>query len=66
MGREIERLDRAHIKTIHGFCTGILREYPVEAAVDPAFTILDEYETSEILERVVHEVVVGELDSSEG
>ncbi len=59
----LRNLEKAHIKTIHGFCTGILREYPVEAAVDPAFTILDEYETSEILERVVHEVVVGELDS---
>jgi len=58
----LRSLEKAHIKTIHGFCTGILREYPVEAAVDPAFTILDEYEASEILERVVHDVVVGGLD----
>jgi len=61
----LRSLGRAHIKTIHSFCTGILREYPVEAAVDPNFTILDEYETSEILEQIVHEVVIKGLDNKD-
>ena len=35
----LRRLERAHIKTIHSFCAGILRENPVEAAVEPGFAI---------------------------
>ncbi len=37
-----EQLTDAPIKTIHGFCTSILREFPVEAGVDPSFEVLDE------------------------
>ena len=35
-------LPTARISTIHAFCTGLLREYPIEADVDPAFAILEE------------------------
>src|SRR5665648_705708 len=34
-------LDDAPISTIHGFAGRLLREYPVEAGVDPAFEQLD-------------------------
>jgi ATP-dependent helicase/nuclease subunit A len=54
----LRKLEWAPIKTIHSFCAGIVREYPVETGVDPAFTVLDEYETAEQLERIVHEVVM--------
>lgn len=56
-------LEKAHIKTIHSFCAGILRENPVEAAIDPGFAILDSDEASEILERIVHRVVMEGLES---
>ncbi len=35
-------LERAPIATIHAFCAGILRDHPVEAGVDPEFTVLEE------------------------
>jgi ATP-dependent helicase/nuclease subunit A len=35
-------LDQAHISTIHSFAASILRERPVEAGVDPDFSVLDE------------------------
>ncbi|MDP6776185.1 MAG: UvrD-helicase domain-containing protein, partial [Candidatus Latescibacteria bacterium] len=35
-------LGQAYIGTIHGFCSMLLREHAVEAAVDPAFGVLDE------------------------
>lgn len=35
----LEDLDKAPIGTIHGFCSQILRLYPVEAGVDPAFRV---------------------------
>ena len=33
-------LEEAHVGTIHGFCADLLRERPVEARVDPLFTVL--------------------------
>jgi len=36
------QVDTAPITTIHGFCAGLLRSWPVEAGVDPGFTTLDE------------------------
>src|SRR5439155_22902158 len=34
-------LYRAQIETIHAFATNVLRERPVEAGLDPRFTVLD-------------------------
>jgi ATP-dependent helicase/nuclease subunit A len=36
----LARLEEAHIGTIHAFCADLLRERPVEARVDPLFTVL--------------------------
>src|SRR5688500_440815 len=35
-------LEETHVSTIHGFCAELLRERPVEARVDPLFTVLTE------------------------
>ena len=35
-------LDEAFVGTIHGFCAGILRRYPIEAGLPPAFRTADE------------------------
>jgi len=35
-------VDIAPVNTIHGFCAALLRQWPIEAGVDPQFTILDE------------------------
>src|SRR5436190_21014894 len=35
-------LEEAQVNTIHGFCAELLRERPVEAAVDPLFAVLTE------------------------
>ncbi|MCL6590160.1 MAG: UvrD-helicase domain-containing protein [Firmicutes bacterium] len=31
-----------YISTFHAFCAALLREYPIEAAIDPYFRVLDE------------------------
>jgi ATP-dependent helicase/nuclease subunit A len=36
------RLEEAQVSTIHGFCADLLRERPVEAQIDPLFTVLTE------------------------
>ena len=38
----LDALDDAPISTIHGFAGRLLREFPVEAGVDPAFEQLDQ------------------------
>jgi ATP-dependent helicase/nuclease subunit A len=38
----IQRLEEAHVSTIHGFCADLLRERPVDARVDPLFRVLTE------------------------
>ena len=42
LGRAIAHLEEAQIGTIHSFCAEVLREYPVEAKIDPEFQELDE------------------------
>ena len=49
--RAIERLEEAHIGTIHSFCAEILRERPVEAGIDPAFEGLSETEAPALFHR---------------
>src|ERR1043166_9541119 len=50
-------LDGAVITTIHGFCARLLREFPVEARIDPQFLLLDEHRAAMLLDAVVEEVL---------
>jgi ATP-dependent helicase/nuclease subunit A len=50
-------LGLARISTIHAFCARLLREYPIEADVDPAFDVLDEYESRTFLESACRELI---------
>jgi ATP-dependent exoDNAse (exonuclease V) beta subunit len=44
-------LEEAHVNTIHGFCAELLRERPVEARVDPLFTVLTEDQAASLYDR---------------
>src|SRR6266550_4761982 len=56
-------LDGAVITTIHGFCARLLREFPVEARVDPQFLLLDEHRAEMLLEGVVEEALTEFISS---
>ncbi|HTQ25558.1 MAG TPA: UvrD-helicase domain-containing protein, partial [Candidatus Binataceae bacterium] len=43
-------LGLARISTIHAFCARLLREFPIEAGVDPGFEVLDEYQSVTFLQ----------------
>ncbi len=49
----IQRLEYANISTFHSFCAKILREYPVEANLDPEFRVLDSTEANWLISEVV-------------
>ncbi len=53
--RHKRALEGAMITTIHGFCARLLREFPVEAELDPQFVLLEEHQALMMLEAVVEE-----------
>ncbi|HLJ43099.1 MAG TPA: UvrD-helicase domain-containing protein, partial [Candidatus Binataceae bacterium] len=50
-------LGLARISTIHAFCARMLREYPIEAGVDPAFEVLDEHQSITFLESACRDLI---------
>jgi ATP-dependent exoDNAse (exonuclease V) beta subunit len=60
-------LEEAHVNTIHGFCAELLRERPVEATVDPLFTVLTEPQADRLYARAFRAWLQEALqDPSEG
>jgi ATP-dependent helicase/nuclease subunit A len=45
-----DRLADIHISTIDAFCLSLLREFPLEADLDPGFTLADETEVPRIVD----------------
>lgn len=50
-------LERAQVSTIDAFCNRLLKENALEAGVDPAFEILDEDESRELLGTAIEQVL---------
>jgi ATP-dependent exoDNAse (exonuclease V) beta subunit len=46
----VHDFEEAHVSTIHGFCAELLRERPIEARVDPAFTVLTESQADQLFD----------------
>ncbi|WP_172844473.1 UvrD-helicase domain-containing protein [Tumebacillus algifaecis] len=57
IGQLKEEVERAAITTIHGFCSDLLRQYPLEAGVDPQFRVLEESEARVALEEALRAVL---------
>lgn len=55
--RHKRTLEGAVITTIHGFCSRLLHEFPVEANIDPQFVLLDEHQSIMMLEAVIEEAL---------
>ena len=60
-------LEEAHVSTIHGFCAELLRERPVEARVDPLFTVLTESQAERLFDEAFGSWIQAQLgDPPEG
>src|SRR5262245_59391135 len=55
--RHKRTLEGAVITTIHGLCSRLLHEFPVEADIDPQFVLLDEHQAAMLLEAVVNDAL---------
>lgn len=49
--KQLKELEKAQITTIHSLCSRILKENPVEAGLDPAFKVVEEFEGQSFLEK---------------
>jgi ATP-dependent helicase/nuclease subunit A len=58
-------VDIAPINTIHGFCGSLLRQWPVEAGVDPNFAVLDDTQAAFLRQDVVAAAVERGLDADD-
>ncbi|NYT21976.1 MAG: UvrD-helicase domain-containing protein, partial [Methanomicrobiales archaeon] len=47
----------APVQTFHSFCAQVLREFPIEAGLEPGFIVLDERQVSRIHARAFEELV---------
>jgi len=45
-GKQLTRIDSLRSQTIHSFCQSLLRQYPIEAGLDPQFKIIEGFERS--------------------
>jgi ATP-dependent exoDNAse (exonuclease V) beta subunit len=65
-----ERIERAWVSTVHGFCARLLREQAIAAGIDPQFVVLDEEQADEELslaaEQVLDEFVAAEPETFRG
>lgn len=52
-----ERLSSARISTIHSFCARLLRDFPIEAGLNPNFTELTEYEAAVLKRTAITETL---------
>jgi ATP-dependent helicase/nuclease subunit A len=67
LDRALGRLEEAEVSTIHGFCADLLRERPIEARVDPLFTVLTEAQAARMYDEAFHHWLENQLaDPSEG
>ena len=58
------RLFEIHITTIDAFCLGLLREFPLEAGLDPDVALIDEVDNQRLLEESIDQVMVEARRSS--
>jgi len=56
-----ENIHHAPISTIHSFCSSILRSHPVEAGIDPFFTVLDEITNAKLKNNAVNSFIDARL-----
>lgn len=57
--RAIETPGGIRIQTIHSFCAGILRRFPLEAGVSPAFTELDDRSAALLRAEILEQMAEG-------
>lgn len=57
LAHALEEIHRAAISTFHGFCSSLLREFPMEADVPVGFSIMDSIATHDLVTSTISDVL---------
>ncbi|MBP2134332.1 ATP-dependent helicase/nuclease subunit A [Methanomicrobium sp. W14] len=57
-----EEMMWANISTFHSFCSKVLREFPVEAGIEPGFSVLTDSESEDIIKDTINSLFTGKPD----
>ena len=60
-----ENILSAKISTIHSFCFDLLREFPIEAEIDPSTEIIDDLRKRELIEKSVEDTLIELVEKNE-
>jgi ATP-dependent exoDNAse (exonuclease V) beta subunit len=63
LDRALANLEQAHVSTIHTFCADLLRERPVEAGVDPQFSMFTEPQAARLFGEVFRDWLQQRLEA---
>ncbi len=63
LAHALANLEQAHVSTIHTFCADLLRERPVEARVDPRFSMLTDPQARALFGAVFRDWLQGQLEA---
>ncbi len=63
---EARETETAWVSTIHGFCARVLRQHPIAAGLDPAFTVLDDASTRTLRDQAWETALAALLDGEHG
>lgn len=60
-----EHILSAKISTIHSFCFDLLREFPIDAEIDPSTEIIDDLRKRELIEKSVEDTLVEKIEQND-
>ncbi|VAV99380.1 FIG061771: ATP-dependent nuclease subunit A [hydrothermal vent metagenome] len=64
--RALETPGGLKIRTIHGFCETLLRQFPVEAGISPGFRVLSETESHKLAQKLIAEISLQAVKQPDG
>ncbi len=63
--RQLRRLSRAKVTTVHGFCASLLREHFQTVGLPPDFRVADETETAALREKALDELIDARYEAAD-
>ncbi|MCF6292273.1 MAG: double-strand break repair helicase AddA [Robiginitomaculum sp.] len=64
--RALETPGGLKIRTIHGFCEALLRQFPIEAGISAGFQIIEETESRKLQQQIIQQIGLHAVENPDG
>jgi len=64
--RALETPGGLKIRTIHGFCEALLRQFPIEAGISAGFQIIEETESRKLQQQIIQQIGLQAVENPDG